>query len=288
MVVEGRSTDAGFPREFANTQFRITALENRSTERGENRIARFPHTSAQVSPGFAHLTVRLFGMKQNGDAAFAWTLIWATALMFVALLGHPAAGSGHGRSTQELLELVYAARFHLGTMHAAAIALQLVAATCVLAFCRKVGLAHPLVAFAAVALAAAAGGICVAGTIDGFLVPAFAAPHLALGDGAPLDMRGAIAAGAITIQYSTKFAIALMAASIFLLSLQLIATPVLRIVGAVGLLLSTVQGIALVAVAMLTPHNVALSVLPVLVWQVVLGVVWRANPGAQEVRRTST
>lgn len=44
-------------------------------------------------------------------------------------------------------------------------------------------------------------------------------------------MRAAIAAGAITIQYSTKFAIALMALSIFLLSLQLIAKSALRVVG---------------------------------------------------------
>jgi hypothetical protein len=213
-------------------------------------------------------------MKQHRDTTFPWTLVWATALMFVALLGHPAAGGGHARSVREVLELVYAARFHLGAMHAAAIALQLVTATCVLAFCGQLGLARPLVALAAVAFAAATGGICVAGSIDGFLIPAFAAPHLTLGAGAPLDMSGAIAAGAIVIQYSTKFAIALMAASIFLLSLQLIAMPAMRAVGATGVILSTVQWIALVAFAMLTPHNVALSVLPVLVWQAVLGVVW--------------
>lgn len=223
-------------------------------------------------------------MQRNRNATFAWILIWATALMFVALLGHPATG-GHGRSTQELLEAVYVARFHLGVMHGAAIVLQLVAATCILAFCRQLGLAQPLVAFAAVAFAAATGGICVAGSIDGFLVPAFAAPHLTLGGGGPLDMRAAIAAGAITIQYSTKFAIALMAAANFLLSLQLIAIPALRVVGTMGMVLSIVQCIALLTSAVLTPHNVAFSILPALIWQVVLGIVWRTQ--TEDVRSST-
>lgn len=213
-------------------------------------------------------------MQQNRNATFAWILIWATTLMFVAVLGHPAPDSRHASSTQELLQLIFAGRFKLGTVHGAVIVFQLAAATCVLAFCRQLGLGRPLVAFAAVAFAAATGGICVAGSTDGFLVPAFAAPHLALGEGAPLDMSATIAAGAIIIQYSTKFAIALMAASIFLLSLQLVAIRPFRVIGATGLALSIVQCVAVVAFGRLTPHNVAFSVLPVLAWQVGLGVVW--------------
>lgn len=221
------------------------------------------------------MAATLVDMQAKGDGAFASILICATALMFLALLGHPAAGGGHGHSGQDLLARIYAARMHLGVMHAAAIGLQLLVLTCLLAFCALLGFDRPLVAFAAVSFAVATAGICVAGSFDGFLIPAFAAPHLTFGDGATIDMREAIAAGAIIIQYSTKFAIALMAVSILLLSLQFLALGKLRAVAAAGICLAVLQVAALVALPSLSPHNVAFAALPLLVWQVVLGTVWR-------------
>lgn len=216
-------------------------------------------------------------MQQNRDGAFASILICATALMFLALLGHPAAGGAHDHSDQDILQLLYAARFHLGVMHAAAIGLQLVAATCILAFCRRLGFDHPLVAFAAVSIAVASAAICVAGSFDGFLLPAFAAPHLTFGAGV-IDMRTAIAAGAIVIQYATKFGIALGAACMLLLSLQLIELSKMSVVAWSGLGLAIVEAIALATFGVLTPHNVAFSALPLLVWQLALGFAWRTMP----------
>jgi hypothetical protein len=213
----------------------------------------------------------LVDMRYNGTT-FASVLIVATALMFVALLGHPAAG-GHGG--QDLLGRIYAARFHLGTMHAAAIGLQLVVLTCLLAFCGLLGLERPLVAFAAVSLTGATAAICVAGSLDGFLIPAFSAPHLTLGEGVTLDMPVAIAAGAIVIQYATKFGITLMAVSVLLLSAQLLALEKLRVVGVTGICFAVLEGAVLVALPVLTPHNVAYSALPLILWQLVLGIVWR-------------
>ena len=164
-------------------------------------------------------------------------------------------------------------------MHGAAIAIQLAATTCVLTFCALIGLNRPLAALAAVAFASATAGICVAASLDGFLIPAFAHPHLTIGTG-QVDMDGAIAAGAIVIQYATKFALALMAISVLLLSLELFSARILPVVAWAGVGLSLIQGIALVAFAVLTPHNVAFSALPLLIWQLVLGIAWRARRAA--------
>ncbi len=222
----------------------------------------------------------LVDMQESRSGAFASTLILATALMFVALLGHPAAAGGHGHGTEGVLERIYAARMHLGVMHAVAIGLQFIVLTCLLAFCGVLGFDRPLVAFAAVSFTAATAGIFVAGSFDGFLIPAFATPHLTFGDGATIDMRVAIAAGAIVIQVATKFAIALMAVSVLLLSGQLLAVARLRAVAAIGICLGVVQVAALVLLPVLTPRNVALAGLPLLIWQLVLGVVWRKQSPA--------
>jgi hypothetical protein len=45
------------------------------------------------------------------------------------------------------------------------------------------------------------------------------------------------------------------------------------------MVLAIFQCVALLAFAVLTPHNVAFSALPVLIWQVVLGIVWRTQTG---------
>ncbi|HVR45198.1 MAG TPA: hypothetical protein VMT95_00950 [Candidatus Binatia bacterium] len=195
-------------------------------------------------------------------------------LIFVTLLNHPAARSSHGLSDKDLLELLFKARFQLGVIHAVAIGLQLVVATCVLAFCAQLGFSRPLVALAALAFATATAAIYVAGSFDGFLIPAFAAPQLTLGDGS-VDMRAAIAAGAIIIQYSTKLAIALMTLSMLLLSLQLVRVRTSAAAPWFGLGLTIVQAVAIVAFQVLTPRNVALSLLPLLVWQLVLGLGWK-------------
>jgi len=209
----------------------------------------------------------------QSQRTFASILIWATVLMFVALLMHPAAAS-HGPRSEDALAAVYAARSHLAVMHGVAIGLQLTVVACIIAFCRAVGFDHPLAVLGAVAFAASAAGISVAASLDGFLIPAFAAPHLALNDGTPLDMRPMIAAGAIVIQYATKFSIAAIAASAALLSWQLLSSGTMRVAAVAGLVLAAIQCVALFAFAVLTPHNVAFSALPLLLWQLVLGVVW--------------
>ncbi|HEY1975525.1 MAG TPA: hypothetical protein VGG89_03150 [Candidatus Baltobacteraceae bacterium] len=230
-----------------------------------------------MSTASAHDDATLVDMQQNRSGAFASILIAVTALMFFALLAHPAAGGRHGLSGQELLARLYEARSHLGGMHAAAIAFELAALTCILAFCRLLGFDRPLPAFAAVAFCAATAGICVAASFDGFLIPAFAAPHLTLGGGAPLDMQAAIAGGAIIIQYATKFAILLTALGIILLSLEPVVMRELRALALCGLVLAIAQIAALFAFQVLTPHNVAFSALPILIWQLVLGLFWRAH-----------
>jgi hypothetical protein len=230
-----------------------------------------------VSTSIAHLAATLVDMHDNRNRAFASILICATVLMFVALLGHPAAGGGQGLTHDERLALIYEGRFHLGVMHGAAIAIQLAATTCVIAFCALIGLNRPLAALAAVAFASATAGMCVAASLDGFLIPAFAQPHLTIGTG-PVERDGAIAAGAIAIQYATKFALGLMAISVLLLSLELLSARMHAVVGWAGLGLSLIQGIALVTFAVLTPHNIAFSALPLLIWQLVLGIAWRARP----------
>lgn len=280
VLVERRTADAGFARELPHAQPGIVAVEHERVERRNDRFPAFSDTPLRVSTAFSHSPATLIDMQRNRGGAFASILIGVTILMFLALLMHPAAGGSHGMSGQELLARLYEARSHLGGMHGAAIAFELVALACILAFCGLLGFDHPPVAFAAVAFCAATAGICVAASFDGFLIPAFAAPHLSLGDGAPLDMQAAIAAGAVIIQYATKFAIVLTAIAMLLLSLEPVVMREMRAVAISGIVLSVAQVAALVAFGVLTPHNVAFSALPILIWQLGLGLSWRAYPAS--------
>lgn len=227
----------------------------------------------------------LTGSSRRGEIVTAIGIGLLVLLMLAMVMHHPSA-----RQTEPTAFIASIARQASADrlVHGTLAAAMTLMTSLMLGFAARLGLARPHILLGAVSSGLALVLICLAVTLDGFVVPALALRCAAIGGDCARQTQTLLGFGGLQIEYMTRLGLFALAGATALWAGELsLRKDGARIAGALGLVSAAGQiGILVLGGARLNAHSLGMIVAAQALWYLSVGaiIVLRRGPYSMQCR----